>query len=306
MNKIDKVLITGGQGMLGHHIASRLDAEGHKRVVAIGRRSCDLLDAKATENYFAAERPRYVIHCAAKVFGIMGNMMNQGPSYYENNLINTNVIEAARKAGVEKVTALGTGAVYPAQRRDVYYTSDIFEGRPHHSEEGYAMAKRGMLAMLETYKESYGMDYAYVVSCNLFGPNDKFDPKFGHVVPALIRKFYEAKRDGTDVIVWGDGSAQRDFLYVKDAANAVRLIADKHSGPMNIGSGSVWRIAEIVRVLTKISGLPAERVLWDSTKPNGQAHRAYDLAPLKALGFEPAYSIAAGLQETWDWYARNQ
>ncbi len=153
--------------------------------------------------------------------------------------------------------------------------------------------------------ETYGAPWAYVVSCNLFGPRDKFDTIDGHVVPALIRKFYEAKRDNKPVVVWGDGSAQRDFIYIKDAARAIVTIMDGAQGCVNMGTNHVWRIKEIIRVLTKLAGF-SNRVIWDSTKPNGVDYRGYDLSRLNALGFTPRYSIAAGLKETWEWYCNEQ
>lgn len=308
-----KILVTGAAGMVGWHVKELLARAGHT-VIPTCRADCDLRDARDTRLFFEATEPTHVIHTAATVYGIMGNMRNQGKSLYENTVINTNVIEAARAVGVTKITAMGTGAVYPTWGRDEfgrmgdgqYRTDDIFSGRPHPSEGGYAHAKRHMLAMLEAYKESYGMDFAYVVSCNLFGPGDKFDGENGHVVPMLVKKFYDAKQSGGVVTIWGDGSAQRDFLYVKDAASAVVEVAKGFSGPINMGSGSVWRIKEIVRTLTKISGLPPDRVVWDASKPNGQDYRAYDLRDLAALGFKPQYSVADGLRETWDWYSHAQ
>lgn len=303
MEKHDTILVTGGAGLVGSHVCQQLKDDGFSEYIAPGRHTLDLRNGDACKTYFAHTKPRHVIHCAARVYGIMGNMRNQGLSFYENNLINMNVIEAARVAGVERVTAMGTGCVYPHDAPTPLDEADIFKGLPHKSEYGYAQAKRAMLAMLETYRESYGMDYAYIVSCNLFGPGDKFDVENGHVIPALIRKFAEAKRSGGDVVIWGDGSARRDFLYVKDAARFVTTVANsKFVGPINMGSGSVWSIKEIVRVLTKISGLPPERIVWDSSKPNGQDFREYDLRDLTALGFAKEWSIARGLQETWEWY----
>lgn len=304
MEKHDTILVTGAGGLVGSHVVDLLKEQGFSDVLGPGKHVLDYLDGGAVATYLAVKKPRHVIHCAARVYGIMGNMRNQAQSILENTAINTNVIEASRRAGVEKITAMGTGAIYPTlpDGRDVYFTSDIWEGRPHPSEAGYAHAKRHMLATLEAYRDSYGMDFAYVVSCNLFGPRDKFDTEGGHVVPSLVKKFFDAKRSGGGVIVWGDGSATRDFLYVKDAARVVTLVANQVSGPINMGSDSVWSIKEIVRVLTKISGLPPEQVAWDYTKPNGQAHRAYDLTALNDLGFERHWSVAKGLQETWEWY----
>lgn len=309
---MEKILVTGAGGMVGSHVVDLLRSQG-RQVIGVARPNsvgvpadteCDLRDPAWAQWLFLREKPTAVFHSAACVYGIIGNMNNPGQSFLENIQINTNVVEAARASGVKKVTAMGTGCVYPYPPLSLPLKEDhIFMGRPHPSEAGYAHAKLAMLAQLETYAKG-GMDYGYVVSCNLFGPRDKFDPVNGHVVPSLVRKFYEAKRDGTPITVWGDGSAQRDFIYIKDAARAIVQIMDTVTGPINMGTDSVWRIAEIIRVLAKIAGLPKDRILWDSTKPNGVDYRGYDLSRLNALGFKPEYSIADGLQETWDWYAR--
>lgn len=301
----DKILVTGAAGMVGAHVVDLLRKRGND-VTGVGRADCDLRDATMTRKMFEAVRPTHVFHSAACVYGIIGNMTRPGQSFLENLLINTNVIESARRVGVRKVTAMGTGCVYPYPPvHTPLREEDIFLGRPHPSEAGYAHAKLAMLAMLETYGQTE-FDWAYVVSCNLFGPRDKFDPVNGHVVPALIRKFYEAKRDGTPVTVWGTGSAKRDFIYIKDAARAIVTIMDEGSGAINMGTSCVWRISDIVSALTRISGLPQERVLWDTTKPDGVDYRGYDLSRLNALRFVPSYSITRGLQETWEWYAHEQ
>jgi GDP-L-fucose synthase len=177
----------------------------------------------------------------------------------------------------------------------------IFLGRPHPAHAGYANAKRAMLAMLEAYEESYGLNWAYIVSGNLFGPRDKFDVEFGNVVPSLIKKFYDAKKSGGKVQVWGDGSAERDFIYVKDAARAALAIMEGGDGALNMGSGQVCRIGDVVETLSELTGMSG-RIEWDHSKPNGQAYRAYDLSGIKGLGFKPAYSLRDGLEETWNWY----
>jgi GDP-L-fucose synthase len=301
---MEKILVTGAAGMLGSHVCDLLDSQG-RYVLALNRQACDLRDPFATRKLFERLRPTDVFHSAACVYGIMGNMADPARCFLENIQINTNVIEAARQVGVRKVTAMGTGCIYPYPPLSLpLKETDIFMGRPHPSEAGYAHAKLAMLAQLESCK--FDMEFAYIVSCNLFGPRDKFDPVNGHVIPALIRKFYEAKRDGKSVVVWGDGSAQRDFIYAKDAARVVQTVMDNVIGPINMGTDSILSIGQIVEVLTNISGLPKDRVVWDRSKPNGVDYRGYDLTMLRNTGFEPSYSIAAGLQETWEWYCHEQ
>ena len=303
MNPSDRIVITGGAGLVGSALADHLREQGFDDVVALGRADCDLVDARAVFAKFEALQPRYVFHAAARVYGIMGNMKNQGLSFHDNCLINTHVVEASRRVGVEKITVMGTGAVYPYPSPGLPLREEmIFSGRPHHAESAYAQAKRAMLAMLEAYEESYGLRWAYIVSCNLFGPRDKFDVEFGHVVPSLIKKFHDAKRAGTRVSVWGDGSAERDFLYVKDAARVGLIVMNAIDGPANMGSGRVLRIRDIVEALGEISGL-SDRIDWDASKPNGQDYRAYDLTRIRSAGFKPKYSLREGLQETWDWYS---
>jgi GDP-L-fucose synthase len=295
MNKDDTILVTGAGGLVGSAILEKLGQQGFTRVVGITHSHTDLLDLFSTLGIFWEVQPDIVFHCAARVYGILGNMNNQGQSYFENTLINSNVIEAARFARAKKVIAMGTGAVYAEGVFQPMRETDIFVGRPHPSEAGYAHAKRGMLAMLEAYQESYGLDWAYVVSCNLYGPRDKFTEE-GHVVPNLIRKFSTPG----PITVWGDGSARRDFLYIEDAADAIIKIAHHLSGPVNLGSGHVSSIRDVVQTLSAITGITD--IVWDPTKPNGQAHRSYDLSHLHSTGFTKSFSLATGLRKTLDWY----
>lgn len=302
MKKTDRILVTGARGLVGSAMVDLLTEQGHD-VVAIGREECDLMDRASTEACILKVKPDQIFHAAARVYGIMGNMKNRALSFHENVSINTNVIHAAHLAGVRKITVMGTGAVYPfPSPRLPLVEDDIFLGRPHGAEEAYAHAKRAALAMLEAYEYDHGLEWAYVVSCNLFGPRDKFDIEFGHVVPSLIAKFHTAKQNGGPVTIWGDGSAQRDFLYVRDCATAVTRIMEAGIGPVNIGSGTVYRIRDIVETLARITGME-DRLEWDATKPNGQDYRAYNLSRLDALGFKAVYSLEQGLRETWDWYS---
>lgn len=306
MKNIEKVIVTGAQGLVGSAFVKLLASEGYTSIIPIGRQECDLVDQKQTLEFFQDHKPDYIFHCAAKVYGIMGNMCNKAKSFYENIMINTNVIQGAHLAGTKKITVMGTGCVYPYPSPSLPLKEDIiFNGRPHESEDSYAQAKRAMLAMCESYQESYDLDWAYVVSCNLFGPNDKFDAEFGHVVPALIKKFYDAKVQGKCAEVWGDGSAERDFLYVKDAAKAAIDIMQNLTGPVNIGSGSVYSIKQIVEHIADIANMQ-NSYQWDKNKPNGQDYRSYDLSKMESVGFKPEWSLRKGLEETWNWYCENQ
>lgn len=301
----EKILITGGKGLVGSALVEHLRNEGFSNVIALGRDDCDLTNTFSTREYFEKHQPAYVFHAAARVYGIMGNMKNKALSFLDNVMINTNVVDAASRVGVKKITVMGTGAVYPYPSPGLPLKEDmIFMGEPHAAENSYAHAKRAMLAMLRAYEESYGMEWAYVVSCNLFGPRDKFDTEFGHVVPSLIKKFYDAKRQGEKVVVWGNGSAKRDFMFVKDTARVGLSIMQNISGPANIGSGTVYSIRDIVDMIADITDMN-DRVVWDETKPNGQDYRAYDLTKINSIGFQCDHSIRQGLEETWAWYEEN-
>ena len=304
MKTTDKILVTGARGLVGSALVDHLREEGYQNIVEVGRDTCDLVDPVATRRLFDDARPDFVFHAAARVYGIMGNMKNKALSFYDNVMINTNVVDAAQRSGTRKITVMGTGAVYPYPSPGLPLKENmIFLGEPHPAENSYANAKRAMLAMLAAYQESYGLSWAYLVSCNLFGPRDKFDTEFGHVVPSLIKKFHDAKMNNTDVVVWGDGSAQRDFMYVKDTARVALAIMKDIEGAANIGSGKVYRIGDMVAMIAEISGMQ-DRVVWDRDKPNGQDYRAYDLSKIDSIGFRCKYSIRDGLQETWEWYSR--
>jgi GDP-L-fucose synthase len=305
MKNSDKILVTGAKGLVGSALVEHLIAKGFTNVITLGRHNCDLTDTVSTKLYFEKHKPTYVFHAAARVYGIMGNMKNKALSFYDNIMINTNVVDAAQKVGVKKITVMGTGAVYPYPSPGLPLKEEmIFMGEPHAAENSYAHAKRAMLAMLRAYEESYGMEWAYVVSCNLFGPRDKFDTEFGHVVPSLIKKFYDAKARGEQVVVWGNGSAKRDFMYVKDTACVSLAIMQGVNGPTNIGSGTVYSIRDIVDMIADITDMK-NRVVWDETKPNGQDYRAYELTKINSIGFKCQHTIRQGLEETLAWYATN-
>lgn len=302
----DIILITGGSGLVGVNLKEYLQSQGLGRILAPSSKECDLTDRQVVQDYFERNRPDYVFHMAGFVRGIMGNMRNQGESYLKNTLINTHVIDACRQFGVRKVVAMGTAAMYPEPEDSVPLAeADVWKGPPHPSEYGYAQAKRGMLAQLQTYQESYGLAYAFAFSTNLYGPHDRFNTETGHVIPSLVKKFHDAKRAKMPITVWGDGSAHRDFLYVKDCSRALHAIMDHVTGPVNLASGMTRKIRDVVNILADCTGMQ-EQVVWDASKPNGYLFRAYDVSRLQAAGFRCHYTLEQALHETYDWYAGNR
>lgn len=300
--KTAPVLLTGASGVIGVALAEELRRSGYDTVITTSSRDADLTDQREAARLLRSVRPSLVFHLAARVYGIMGNIKNKGQAYFDNVRINTNVVEAAREAGVEKIVAMGSTAIYSDIVPLPMSEKDIWLGPPHPSEAAYAHAKRGMLAHLEAYHSQYGLDFAFCISTNLFGPGDKFDEQFGHVIPSLISKFHRAVTEGSAVEVWGTGSPQRDFLYAKDAARAMRLVAEQYTGPINLATGIPVSIREAVETLREISRYRGE-VLWDRSKPDGQKLRDYNIDTLRNLGFEPQYRFSEAMQETYDWYA---
>lgn len=305
MNPNDTILVLGSTGVVGRALGKALEQRGFQDVHLHRRIDCDLTDYKATVAYVQAIKPKYVFHLAGEVYGIMGNMRNKATSYLNNTLMNTHAIEACHRAKVQKIVSMGTGAVYPFPSPGLPLKEDmIFLGRPHGAEDSYAMAKRGMLSQHIAYQESYDMEWAFAVSANIYGPHDRFDIENGHVTPSLVRKFYEAKQNGASVSVWGNGSAQRDFMYSMDCADALIRIMEHVNGAVNMGSGNVHSIRELVEGLASITGME-DKIDWDSSKPNGQDFREYDLSILKGTGFQPNTSLLEGLRETYKWYEQN-
>ena len=301
----DRILITGGTGLVGHALAKVLSEWGFINVISVGSRDYDLRDVQAVKRLFLDVKPHYLFHLAARVYGIGGNAKYKADILFENVMISTNVIEYARRAEVKKIVAMGSGCVYPElEGHQELFENQIWTGPPHPSEDSYAQAKRLMLAQLQGLKEQYGVSSAFAISGNLYGPHDNFDINDGHVIPSLVAKFYEASRSGRPVRIWGSGVAIRDFSYCEDAANALFKIMLKLEGPVNLGSGYRHSIKEIVDVLQNICGGSAE-VEWDSDKPDGQLVRYYNLDRLKTTGFVAEVPLHEGVKRTYEWYAGN-
>jgi GDP-L-fucose synthase len=298
-----RILITGGTGLVGRALSRALAEEGLVNLVSVGSRDCDLRDSGAVSRLMANAAPDYVFHLAARVHGIGGNTRYKSDILVDNVLINTNVVEYARRAGVKKIVAMGSGCVYPELKgQEELFENQVWIGPPHPSEDSYAHSKRLMLAQLDAAKEQYGLSSAFVISGNLYGPHDSFNIEEGHVIPSLVAKFHAAKRNGTSVKVWGSGVAIRDFTYADDTARALVSILRNVEGAVNMGSGMRHPIRDIVDTLHALTGVPIE---WDATKPDGQLVRFYNLDRLKSTGFVARVELSDGIRSTYEWYDQN-
>jgi GDP-L-fucose synthase len=305
VDKSSRILITGGTGLVGSALGRFLNTEGYTNVASIGTQDVDLTNLQETLDFFHKSQPEYVFHLAAAVHGIMGNMQKKGEMFEKNILINTHVTKATVTTKVKKIVAMGTVASYPYPPERLPLTEDlIWNGVPHPSENAYGHAKRTLLADLCARNESNGLEFVFALSTNLYGPHDNFDTKYGHVVPSLIRNFYEAKQSKSSVNVWGDGSSSRDFIHSDDAGAALALMMQKASGVYNLASGISHSIKDVVSILAEYTDMK-DYVHWDTDKPNGQGYRSYDITRLNSLGFSPKISLKKGLTDTYDWYKEN-
>lgn len=304
MKQDSRILITGAAGLAGSAFAEHLRDRGFTNIVPITRDDVDLRNWGNTNNLFLHAKPEYVFHTAACVYGLQGNMDNQAKSILENTQINTNVIDACHKSGVKKIVAMGTNAMYPWPAKLPFREDDLFFGRPHEGEAAYGQSKLHMLAMLEAYHTSYGLNYTCLISGNLYGPRDRFNTRTGHVLPSLVAKFYEAEHSGGDVEIWGDGSARRDFLFSADLARMVEFfMRDDVTREINIGAGCTHSISEVARYLSLISGVDYDRIHYDTSKPTGRPVCYNNLDRLDNLGVVARTPFMNGLRTTYDWYS---
>lgn len=299
----DKILITGGTGLVGSALGSRLTKAGFLNVVSLGSRDCNLLNASGVEELFAELKPDYVFHMAARVHGLGGNAKYKSDVLVENTIMNINVIEASRKNDVKKIVAMGSGCVYPdLKNTEELFEEYVFDGSPHPSEDSYGHSKRLMLSHLEAARTQYGLNSAFVISGNMYGPGDSFNIEDGHVIPSLISKFFQARESGASVKVWGSGVAIRDFTHADDMARALEIILMSAEGHINAGSGYRHAIRDIVEILQGITGVEVE---WQTDKPDGQLIRYYNLDKLQGLGFKPEIQLSDGVPATFEWFEKH-
>jgi GDP-L-fucose synthase len=293
-------MVTGGGGFLGSGLVERLTGEGHE-VFVPRRLDHDLTRQADTERLFAEARPELVFHLAAEVGGIGANRANPGRYWYANLVMGANVIEQSRLAGVGKLVVAGTVCAYPKLTPVPFHEDDLWNGYPEETNAPYGVAKKTLLVGAQAYREQYGLNTVFLLPANLYGPGDNFHETNAHVIADLIRKMVDRP---SEVVLWGDGSPTREFLYVDDCVSALLLAAERYDGPepVNIGTGSEISIRELAGLIAELTGFEGE-ITWDSSKPNGQPRRKLDTTRAKELfGFEARTSLRDGLERTIAWY----
>jgi len=299
------VLLTGGAGFLGRVVTSELEARGVGKIIVPRSAKYDLTEQDAVRDLYADSRPEIVIHLAAEVGGIGANRANPGRYFFANMAMGLHVIEEARTNQVEKVVQVGTVCAYPKFATVPFREDDLWSGYPEETNAPYGIAKKSLLVMLQAYREQYGLNGIYLLPVNLYGPDDNFDPESSHVIPALVRKFVNARdRSDPEVVAWGTGAASREFLYVDDAARAIVMATEHYEGqePVNIGTSHEITIKDLVELIGRLTGYDGT-IRWDTTKPDGQPRRKLDTSrALELFGFDAAIGLEEGLRRTISWW----
>ena len=302
----ESILVTGGNGFLGKHVIAVLQKKGVKNIAAPGSRDYDFRDRDACRK--AVKNKTLVIHLAAKVGGIGYNAAHPAEMYYDNIMMGSQLMHEAWKAGVKKFVALGTICCYPKFTPVPFREKTLWDGYPEETNAPYGLAKKMLLVQAQAYRQQYGFSSIFLLPVNLYGPGDNFDPESSHVIPALIKRFLDAKtRHMKHVVVWGTGKATREFLYVDDAAEAIVRAAVTYDkpDPVNIGAGFEISIKDLVEKIKKLVGYEG-RIVWDKTKPDGQPRRMLDTSKAKKeFNFIAKTSFDRGLRQTIDWYLKS-
>lgn len=304
-----RVVVTGGAGFLGSFVVEALERRGCRSIVVPRSREYDLVDMAAVERLYRDARPDVVIHLAARVGGIGANRANPGRFFYDNLMMGVQLIEAGRLRGLQKLVALGTICAYPKFTPVPFREDDLWNGYPEETNAPYGLAKKMLLVQSQAYRQQYGFNSIVLFPVNLYGPRDNFDLETSHVIPALIRKCVEAKeRRQPEIVLWGDGTPSREFLYVEDAAEGILLATERYDGsdPVNLGTGEEITIAGLAGLIASQAGYEG-RIVWDTGKPNGQPRRCLDVSRAKRLfGFEARVSLREGVKRTVEWFQTNR
>lgn len=300
-----RVTVTGGAGFLGSYIVGKLKHRGCKDIFVPQIEEYDLVQIEAVKRLYEDAKPDIVIHLAAQVGGIGANRENPGRYFYDNLMMGVQLIEIGRQVGIEKFVALGTICCYPKFASVPFKEEDLWSGYPEETNAPYGLAKKILLVQSQAYRQQYGFNSIYLMPVNLYGPGDNFDPKSSHVIPALIKKCYDAIDKGKDeIVVWGTGKPTREFLYAEDAAEGILLATEKYNkaGPVNLGAGFEISIKDLVELIAKLTGFEGE-IVWDETEPDGQPRRRLDTTKaLNEFGFKAKTPFKEGLRKAIDWY----
>jgi GDP-L-fucose synthase len=302
------VLVTGGAGFLGSFVVERLSKAGCKNIFVPRSKDYDLVQMEAVERLYRDAKPDIVIHLAGTVGGIGANRENPGKFFYENLMMGVQLIEVGRQKGVEKFVNIGTVCSYPKHTPVPFKEADLWNGYPEETNAPYGLAKKMLLVQSQAYRQQYGFNSIFLLPTNLYGPGDNFDPGSSHVIPALIKKCYDAiQRASKEIVIWGTGKATREFLYVEDAAEGILSASEKYdkSDPLNLGANFEISIKDLAAMIVKLTGFEG-KVVWDSSKPDGQPRRCLDTAKAeKEIGFKAKTTFAEGLKKTIEWYAQH-
>ena len=298
-----KTLVTGGGGFLGSHLVERLEADGHD--VFVSRRAdYDLTRWEDAERLFRETRPERVFHVAGEVGGIGANSANPGRFWYANLMMGAHVLELSRVQGVDKLVIVGTVCAYPKFAQVPFREDDLWSGYPEETNAPYGVAKKSILVGAQSYRQQYGLNSIFLLPANLYGPRDNFDLETSHVIPDLIRKMLETPER---VVLWGDGSPTREFLYVDDCVEGLALAAERYDGadPVNLGTGNEISIRDLADLIAELTGFEGE-IEWDSSMPNGQPRRSLDASRARQhFGFEARVPLRDGLERTIAWYRQH-
>jgi GDP-L-fucose synthase len=304
VNPESKVYVAGHRGLVGSAILRRLRGEGCENLVTRTHSELDLTDARAVNAFFEAEKPEYVFLAAAKVGGILANDSYPADFLWENLAIELNVIDASHRHGVEKLLFLGSSCIYPKFAPQPMKEEYLLTGELEPTNEPYAVAKIAGIKLCQAYNVQHRADFISVMPTNLYGPGDNFDLKTSHVLPALIRKFHEAKESGEPaVIVWGTGTPRREFLHADDLADACVYLMDEYSGsePINVGVGEDISIKELAELVREVVGYAGE-IVHDTTKPDGTPRKLLDVSKLHGLGWRAKVPLGEGIERTYAWF----
>jgi len=304
-----RVCVTGGAGFLGSYVLDKLRQRGAKEVFVPHIEDYDLVQSEAVKQMLVDSQADIVIHLAANVGGIGANRARPAEFFYDNLMMGTQLIHESWKAGVAKFVAIGTVCAYPKFTPIPFQEDDLWNGYPEETNAPYGLAKKMMLVQSQTYRQQYRFNSIFLIPVNLYGPRDNFNLETSHVIPALIRKCLEAQERGErEVVVWGDGTPTREFLFAGDAAEGILLGAERYdaSEPVNLGSGHEISIKALTELIVRLTGFEGQLV-WDTTKPNGQPRRALDISRAEELfGFRAQMPFEEGLRQTIEWYRENK